>query len=258
MFISTNPQWDQEKMKEYYNIITQHTSYEPIEIELKNSHYEAYNGMNGIMVLQYRKTDSRAPGKRKQIHVSQKITGGVMNYVEHPFGEQATFKEDGSGDIVYIINDREPTPEESLSGEKIGWNLEFLATHYDEDCPFIIKDEKWRKIVESRRARIDENKTPKAHVFDDRYRVRGGLGDKPSNEVVIKTENAAETEELKKLVAAQQKQMADMQKQLAAMSKPSVAKATNLTRRRKKKEDVAPVEEVVVNEEEAVKANFGQ
>lgn len=190
-----------EKLAEYVRIITNHTDYELIEIEQTD---KAANKMQGIMVCNYHIIyDDSDPLDPTVDKVLPRIAGGELFFAENPFPRKPV----GTGKVAYLIADNEKTPKNSLSGEPLGWNLEFLAAHYDQGW-FKVIDKKWERKIKKRHEAIKKAlaEAPKQkHSFDRRYAVKG-IGDIDER---IKVE-VEQPENVQSLIASFQKQLEEM------------------------------------------------
>ena len=66
----------------------------------------------------------------------------------------------GTGKVMYMVDDKEPTPSTSKSGAKEGYNREFLATHWGEGFKVLDPEQEIeiRARAEAIQARIEAEK----------------------------------------------------------------------------------------------------
>ena len=235
-----------EMAQEYYEIVSGYTDYEIIEIEQVNPRM---NRLEGAMVLHYTKqmdtTDPESPVIRG---VTQNITGGTLTFIESPYPRKPV----GTGRVAYLIADRNPTPVNSLSGEKLGWNEEFLASHYGDDI-FVIVDEEWDKKIRARHEKIIANRESSGAVFDSKYAIRA----EKEKTVPVRDDSSVMAE-----MDAMKDQMQKMQALLESNAKVMAEQAEKLAaaepkpKRTRKKKVVA--EEPVETPVEEPEASFAE
>ena len=228
---------------EEIGLINAKTEYELIEIEQTNSRFSQ---AKGIKALKYNKLwDDTDPMNVSVKGLSNvEICGGELNFVDKPYPRKPV--SGGTGRVAFILADKEATPKHSLSGEKTGWNLEFLASHYDSGF-FKVVEPKWDAKVKARYEKILENikLQPAPKKRDLRYDVRGinrpmdnGLVRVQVDNAEINTALASMQEQLNRLLAENQ--------ELKAGKKP------------KKFFDAPKVEEKKAPEKPASTTNFAE
>jgi len=101
-----------------------------------------FKSCQGVKVCNFRKK-SDAPTKPGEAAADQykiSIEGGILNFIPNPYGP---------GNCVFLIDDKELVPSGSKSGATLGYNRDFLASHYGEGL-FTIDDKKIDAEVFSR------------------------------------------------------------------------------------------------------------
>lgn len=178
-----------EQLIQDRNVIRNHTPFDEIIIEQTN---KRANHMQGIVKCHYTPIwDDTEPENPIIDHVNWKKIGGNINFIANPFGDITIT---GTGRIALLINDDNPVPKHSLSGETTGFNLEFLASHYGEGWFKIIDPEIEKEVKKRYEAIIKAKKKDIKHQFDRRYAVRGiGTVDE---RVKIEVENPKDVQEM--------------------------------------------------------------
>lgn len=198
---------EKEMLLDRISTINSKTKYELIEIEQVSSRF---NGATGLKDIRYKKIlDDSDPG-----HVTVKELKGIefygseLRFYENPYSRKPL--SGTTGKVAFILADNELVPVNSQSGEKTGWNLEFLASHYGLGL-FKIVDPKWDDKVRSRYEKIlsaQETKPP-VHKFDRRYEVKGiGVQPEPGT-MKIQVDHSGQ-EEIKNSLAEMQKKIDDL------------------------------------------------
>ncbi len=198
-----------------YRLITNHTDFDIIEIEQTN---KRYNNMQGIQICSYKAVwDDEDPTSPVIKSINPKVIGGKVLFVENPFARKPV--KGGTGRVAFLINDDRKTPKGSLSGEAHGWNIEFLAAHYDEGW-FVVVDQKWDKVVQKRHKAIlksREDWKPTQHKFDRKYAVKG-IGD-VDERIAIQVEQPKDQQAILNDIQEERKKMTEMFKEMREENK---------------------------------------
>ena len=196
-----------EMLLDRISTINSKTEYELIEIEQVSSRF---NGATGIKDIRYKKMlDDSDPG-----HVTVKELKGIefygseLRFYENPYSRKPL--PGTTGKVAFVLADKEPVPVNAQSGEKKGWNLEFLASHYGLGL-FKIVDPKWDEKVRVRHEKIlaAQEEKPKVHKFDRKYDVKGiGIQPEPGT-MRIQVDHAGQ-DKLEAALATMQKQIDEL------------------------------------------------
>jgi len=230
-----------ERLAKDLRVMNAHTDFDMIEIEQTNRKFQK---MEGALVYKYKETMNVDDAENPVIDsIKGDFEGGTLWLVENPYPNR---KPVGTGLVAYLVNDNNETPENSLSGEARGWNLEFLAAHYDSGL-FKVIDPKWDSVVKKRHEAIKkalQTDRPK-HKFDPRYNPKGpgyGVGEKLNLVVEHPKDVSTELNEFREELRALRKDKKE--------DKGMIAKLTKLLEKKAK----PPVDEKV---EAPITASFG-
>lgn len=161
----------EDLVAEERRLIYSKSKYEMIEIEQVNPKFA---GIKGAVKLDYNKViDVDDPTHVKSITIKNPPFKGANILFVDCLEARKTLP-GTTGKVAFLIADDMDVPVGSMSGEKTGWNLEFLASHYGENL-FKIVEPKWDEIVKARYEKIIETKkaNPIIHKVDRRYEVKG-------------------------------------------------------------------------------------
>lgn len=154
-------------------IINSKSKYEMIEIEQVNPRFTE---IKGAVKLDYNKliddTDPKRLSVKSIIIKNPPFKGANIIFIDCPEARKSL--PGTTGKVAFLIADDAEVPAGSMSGEKKGWNLEFLASQFDGGL-FKVVDSKWESIVKERYEKIIKAKkdNPVIYKVDRRYDVKG-------------------------------------------------------------------------------------
>jgi hypothetical protein len=110
-------------------IITNVLEMQVITVKQKAARFKS---CQGVKVCRFKKKSGgpARPDESGKDQYNYWIEGGKLNFIPNPYG---------AGNVVFLIDDQEPVPAGSKSGAHIGYNRDFLASHYGEGI-FAIDD----------------------------------------------------------------------------------------------------------------------
>jgi len=190
-------------------IINSKSKYEMIEIEQVNPRFTE---IKGAVKLDYNKliddTDPKRLSVKSIIIKNPPFKGPNIIFIDCPEARKSL--PGTTGQAAFLIADDAEVPAGSMSGEKKGWNLEFLASQYDSGL-FKVVDPKWESIVKERYEKIIKAKkdNPVIYKVDRKYEVKG-IGVSPdTGNFRIQVDHSGQ-EELKAAFLALQKKVDEL------------------------------------------------
>lgn len=142
----------QKKTMRDLNVIVQQLGFRVIEIEQLNPRVREvagvqvcrYKELPQIEIDQMQQRMGAAPTAQELYPYD--IDGGTIAFAESPFPRQMS--PGSTGRVAFVLDDDMDTPEYAYSGEKKGWNREFLASHYNDGFWRIVDPEIDKEIRE--------------------------------------------------------------------------------------------------------------
>ena len=207
-------------------LIYSKSKYEMIEIEQVNTKFTEIKGAVKLDFNVQRDVDD--PKHIKSIIIKNPpFKGTNIVFIDCPEARKSL--PGTTGKVAFLIADDIDVPVGAMSGEKTGWNLEFLASHYGENL-FKVVDPKWDEIIKFRYEKIIETKklNPIIHKVDRRYEVKGvGVAPEISN-FRIQVDHK-ETDELKAAFISLQKKFDELvESQKSTVKKGRPPKSTKI------------------------------
>lgn len=249
-----------DQVREDYRLIKAHTNYELIEIEqTRPPSGRVVSRLQGFLAYKYktRMDDTTDPENPTVSSINGRIDGDTIQFVENPFPGR---KPVGTGKIAFILNDNLPAdpeefPDGYLSGAEKGYNLEVLATHYNEQLWKIIDPEIEKEVIKRSEA-IQEKVSNQVnqHIFGNKYgQNKSGNGQEKEIKISVDQSNDELREMMKEM-----RQIIDAQaKEIAAMKKPKSPKKVTTMKPKEVKSEPAVVEPKVEKAPETV-SNFAK
>jgi hypothetical protein len=126
----------QKKTMRDLNVIVNQLGFRVIEIEQLNPRVRE---VTGVQVCRYKELPQIEIDQMQQrmgtSPTAQElypydVDGGTIVFAESPFPRQMS--PGSTGRVAFVLDDDMDTPEYAYSGEKKGWNREFLASHYND------------------------------------------------------------------------------------------------------------------------------
>jgi len=236
-----------EKLARHLIEVENHTDYEMIEIEQVNP---KFNRIESIQVLTYTvkwdKSDRDNPVVEEL--TAKKITATSLMFVNNPYPNLR--RAVGTGRVAYLVNDDKKNFENSLSGEPIGRNLEFLASHYAGNL-FKIIDPRWEEVVKKRHEAILEAlKIPKPpHKFDRRYSLKGMVEDRVKVEIEQPENVSAMVEAFNRRLDEKDALIKDLLAEKGVQEEQPVTKKPRIKKPVKKAEKEEPIKSAFAGQE---------